>query len=222
MMRDDTRRIALSLLWAEAERLPPWSFVRVRDLMRDCPSIVETSDRVFEVEGRERLHDPLDIDVIEQDIWGKAEEEGYYVEHYSRRVFVLMKRIEPGRQILPAEIVRLHYVVESEDDFTRDLRVELNDNKVRLKRYVPKCEISRPAYNADRQAIARVLSESSASSWLPIYESEHDVANGEKWALHVVLDDGMALNSMGLNAWPNGYDALVEGLLGLFDGRGAI
>lgn len=61
-----------------------------------------------------------------------------------------------------------------------------------------------------------------AWSWLPIYESEHDVANGEKWALHVVLDDGMALNSMGLNAWPNGYDTLVEGLLGLFDGRGAI
>jgi len=130
MMRDDTRRIASRLLWKELEGLPLGTQTSVEALARACPTIVGDAAEGYKIADRENLHDELDLDVLEMDLWGFAEERGLYVERSSRDTFALRSRVAPGTPLDPRHISWLSFGTFTFLDFENDIAFGLSDGKI--------------------------------------------------------------------------------------------
>lgn len=217
MMRDDTRRLASTLLWEELERLPLGTQTSVETLAMACPSIVRSESGGYELAGRESYHDQLDLDVLETDLWTSAEERGLFVERPDFDSFALRRRVATGVSLDPARILWLRLGTFTFLDFESDISFELSNGMVRLRSGVLAEPLERSADGEVLSALADALSVGSVASWERHYEPAWGVLDGTTWKLVIMLDDGSVFESGGDNAWPAGYDAMVAGLLSLFD-----
>ena len=221
MMRDDTRRIASRLLWKELEGLPLGTHTSVEALAKACPTIVGDAAEGYGIAGRESLHDELDLDVLEMDLWGFAEERGLYVERSSRDFFALRNRVVPSTPLDPSQISWLRFGTFTFLDVENDIAFGLSDSKIWLRRGVFAEPLERAVDTGVLSALADVLVKASVGSWKQHYEPKWGVLDGTSWELVIMFDDDSVFESNGVNAWPEGYDALVGGLLGLFEGHEA-
>lgn len=217
MMRDDTRRLASRLLWEALERLPLGTQTSVEVLATACPSIVRTGSGGYEIAGRERIHDELDLAVLETDLWTFAEERGLYVERPDLDSFALRRRVATGSPLDLTRISWLRFGTFTFLDFESDISFELSDRMVRLRRGVLAEPLERAVDEEVLSSLADALSAGSVASWERYYEPAWGVLDGTTWELVIMLDDGCVFESGGDNAWPEGYDRLVDGMLGLFD-----
>ena len=216
VMRDDTRRLALRLLWEQTEGLPLGTRTSVEDLARSCPSITFAEARGYQIAGREYLEDELDIDELETGLWHMADEKGLYVDGLGCGTFALRRRIDEGTVPDARRIERLR--LEVCQYCGEDAKVvELSDGWIRLRRPRVPQSLARPVDDGDVAAIEAALRDGGVSSWERRYEPECPVLDGTSWELTIVFDDGRAFDSCGSNAWPAGYDAFERGLLGIFD-----
>lgn len=66
--------------------------------------------------------------------------------------------------------------------------------------------------------LTQLFATCGVSSWKCNYEPKgYIVCDGEGWNLKLVFEDESVFRAKGSNAWPDEFDALKEGLLGLFD-----
>lgn len=218
MMRDDTRRLASRLLREELDRLPLGTQTSVAELAEACPLIVQNGSGGHEIAGRGDLHDELNLGVLEADLWIDAEESGLYVERHNRDYFALRNRVAPGTPLDPSRISYLMLGTFSFLDFESDISFELSGGTIRLRRGVLDKPLERGVDAEVLSSLADALSAGAVASWKQHYEPEWGVLDGTTWSLVIMLDDESVFESGGDNAWPEGYDALADSLLGLFDG----
>ena len=64
--------------------------------------------------------------------------------------------------------------------------------------------------------LSRAIEAGDVWQWLPEYWNP-GVLDGTDWALEVEFKGGGRFESRGVNEWPEGYEAFVEGLVGLFE-----
>ena len=68
------------------------------------------------------------------------------------------------------------------------------------------------------EQLTQLFEEFSVSSWKRDYEPQgYMVLHGEGWSLTLIFDDESVFLSQGSNAWPEGFDALKDGLLKIFN-----
>ena len=218
MMRNDTRRIATQLLWEELERLPLGTRISVAELAEACPSIVRNGSGGYEIADRENLHDELGLVMLETDLRAFAEEKGLYVERHNCDSFALRRRVAPGTPLDPTRISCLRLGTFTFLDFESDISFELFEGTIRFWRGMLVEPLEKEVDAGVLSTLADALSAAAVTSWERYYQPEWIVLDGTEWELVIMLDDGSMFESGGANAWPEGYDALVEGLLRLFDG----
>lgn len=217
-MRNDTRRIATQLLWEELERLPLGTRISVAELAEACPSIVRNGSGGYEIADRENLHDELGLVMLETDLRAFAEEKGLYVERPDCDSFALRRRVAPGTPLDPTRISCLRLGTFTFLDFESDISFELFEGTIRFRRGVLDKPLERGVDAEVLSSLADALSAGAVASWKQHYEPEWGVLDGTTWSLVIMLDDESVFESGGDNAWPEGYDALADSLLGLFDG----
>ena len=75
-MLDETRRMALEALQYELDKIPHGTPIIIEDLCDRCEELFMNDEGDYEIEGRERYSDPLDVLVLEEDLIARAEESG--------------------------------------------------------------------------------------------------------------------------------------------------
>lgn len=213
-MRDDTREMATRFLWEALERLPLGTTTSVEDLASACPPLVMSPDGCYGLTAGGGVHDELDLDDLEYDLWSRAEEAGLYVESLEGGAFRLRRRAAVGTAL---EMHNVSRVAFSTTTFTAPelyMTFELSDGVARIRRGMLSDPVERVADSDVLDAMGAALSAGGVATWDRLYDQP--VLDGTTWSLAVTHDDGSVFESHGNNAWPDGFDAFVDGILRIF------
>ncbi|MBQ6522623.1 MAG: hypothetical protein IJI15_07350 [Atopobiaceae bacterium] len=163
----------------------------------------------YEIEGRERLGDPLDLFVLEDDLIARAEDSGLVATN-EQEGLVLRERVPHGEPIRTQDIACLSLDVSVFMAFDSDMIILIEDSTLRVWRSI-EGKASRPVYEI-ADAIDELLSRCGVSEWEGSYYPEFPILDGLGWDLLIVLKDGRALVSGGCNAWPETLWDLADGM----------
>ena len=208
-MLNETRRIGLEALQYELDKIPHGTPIIIEDLCDRCEELFMNDEGDYEIEGRERYSDPLDLFVLEEDLIAHAEESGLVAIH-EREGLVLRERVSRGEPDMTQDIAYLSLDVSTFMAIESDVSILLEGSTVSLRRPI-EGEASRPVDEV-AQALDELLSRCGVSEWDESYYPEHPILDGTGWDLLIILKDGRALVSGGSNAWPETLDDLVDGL----------
>ena len=208
-MLDETRRMALEAVQYELDKVPHGAPIIIEDLCDRCEELFMNDEGDYEIEGRERLGDPLDLLILEDDLVARAEESGLLAIH-EREGLVLRERISRGEPIRTQDIACLSLDILTFMAPESDASILLEGGKLRIRRPL-EGEASRPVYEI-AYAIDELLSRCSVSEWEDCYYPEHPILDGTGWDLLIILKDGRALSSAGSNAWPETPWDLADGI----------
>lgn len=208
-MRDDTRKMALEALQYELDKIPHGTPIIIEDLCDRCEELVMNDRGDYEIEGRERYADSLDLFVLEEDLIARAEDNGLVAVH-EREGLVLRERVMHGEHIMARDIVCLSLDVSTFMAVESDVSILLEGSTIRIRRPI-EGEASRPVGEV-AFALDGLLARCGVSEWEESYSPDHLILDGTGWDLLIILKDGRALVSGGSNAWPGTLEDLVDGL----------
>lgn len=216
-MRDDTRRMALEALQYELDKVPHGTPIIIEDLCDRCEELVMNDAGGYEIEGRERYSDPLNLFILEEDLIARAEENGLVAIH-EREGLVLRERVSRGEPIMTRDFACLSLDVSTFMAIESDVSILLEGSAARIRRPI-EGEASRPVDGHVAHALDELLSRCGISEWDESYYPEYPVLDGTSWDLLIILKDGRALVSGGSNAWPEALWDLIDGIEALVLGQ---
>lgn len=128
------------------------------------------------------------------------------------------KRLARGSAIDFARVERMFYKRFLELRICSEVEVVLENGVLELHRgWEPGPESTVPMTPEVAERLTQLFGDCGISSWKRHYKPEgYMVKDGEGWDLALELDDGSVFKSEGSNAWPENFEKLEEGLVGLF------
>ena len=208
-MLNETRKMALEALQYELDKIPHGTPIIIEDLCDRCEELFMNDKGDYEIEGRERLGDPLDLFVLEDDLIARAEDSGLVATN-EQEGLVLRERVPHGEPIRTQDIACLSLDVSVFMAFDSDMIILIEDSTLRVWRSI-EGKASRPVYEI-ADAIDELLSRCGVSEWEDSYYPEFPILDGLGWDLLIILKDGRALVSDGCNAWPETLWDLADGM----------
>ena len=223
MTRDYEAKLT-NLLWEELRALPFGTLTSVDELVERSDAIELQAGGTLKIEG---IDGPVDAGTIEDAIedavellFGRAREEGFFFEDGDDMRFALRNYVEAGSAIDYSKLDELHFEVDSYGtiDSRREVSIEngpCGRTLCRAEGFGAKEALPLTPELADR--VVRVLDDCNVAAWFRDYQPVgYRVLDGEEWSLKLVFEDGSVFVSGGSNAWPDEYERLEEGLMGLF------
>lgn len=215
-MLDETRKMALEALQNELDKIPHGTPIIIDDLCDHCEDIVMNDRGEYEIEGRERFNDPLDLPSLESYLFGRAREVGL-IPVREKEGFSIRERIPRDKPLRSAEIAFMSFGVYTFMDCSSDVFIHIENGVLSLSRPT-EGTVAQPVRNAARSLDA-LLDRCGVSGWNDDYHPEYFVADGTDWSLLVITKDGRALHCRGGNAWPDTLQAFIDGAEDIATGR---
>ena len=218
-MRDDTQKMAISLLLPLFEQLPLGVETSLEELADSSEGFFRNASGAFELVGRESFHDEVDLRRILYMLWSVTDEKGLFLDRTVKDKdgtrFLLRKRVEPGVSFDVSRIERFNYSMWQELVFSESFSIVFDGDVLRLQFKLTDEYQELVVDESVLAALSRAFEAGNVCSWEQNYFAPY--LDGTSWDLFVLFDDGSVFTSNGSNDWPDGHDVFVGSLLSLFD-----